>query len=313
MYFAQYTPPGGSSSGGLGTVTSVGLAGTANQITVTGSSPITGSGSWTLSLAALGSNGQALTSNGSGGFGTPFTPGTAATANTGTSGATVPLLSTANIWTLAQTFSAAPVFSVAVNLPASSTLNSVSFGTASTVNTGTSGATIPLLNGANTFSGITTHTAALLIAKAPAAANCTGSALANCGTLSVGGGPFDGSTTGKFVGSIGGTSIAVNEVSGYAGNLMDLQVVGTSRMNLSAAGTLTIPGGSGLVVVQHVQGIIALTLDTPANSGTVSIGAYLTVTTTAVVDSGPLNFNIERSSYSFCWAGIVWCDDSRGE
>ncbi len=37
---------------GSGTVTSVGLAGTTNQITVTGSTPITGSGSWTLSLPA---------------------------------------------------------------------------------------------------------------------------------------------------------------------------------------------------------------------------------------------------------------------
>lgn len=39
-----------SISGGSGTVTSVGLAGTANQVTVTGSTPITSSGSWTLSL-----------------------------------------------------------------------------------------------------------------------------------------------------------------------------------------------------------------------------------------------------------------------
>lgn len=39
-----------SGGGGSGTVTSVGLAGTSNQIIVTGSSPITGSGSWTLSL-----------------------------------------------------------------------------------------------------------------------------------------------------------------------------------------------------------------------------------------------------------------------
>lgn len=38
----------GSSSSG--TVTSIGLVGTANQITVTGATPITGSGSWTLSL-----------------------------------------------------------------------------------------------------------------------------------------------------------------------------------------------------------------------------------------------------------------------
>lgn len=37
---------------GTGTVTSVGLLGTANQLTVTGASPITSSGSWTLSLPA---------------------------------------------------------------------------------------------------------------------------------------------------------------------------------------------------------------------------------------------------------------------
>lgn len=36
--------------GGTGTVTSVGLVGTANQLTVTGTSPITSSGSWTISI-----------------------------------------------------------------------------------------------------------------------------------------------------------------------------------------------------------------------------------------------------------------------
>jgi hypothetical protein len=44
---AGYTKISGVSAG---TVTSVGAVGTANQITVTGSSPITGSGSWTFSI-----------------------------------------------------------------------------------------------------------------------------------------------------------------------------------------------------------------------------------------------------------------------
>ena len=44
------TLSGGALTCTTGTVTSVGLVGTANQITVTGSSPITGSGSWTLSI-----------------------------------------------------------------------------------------------------------------------------------------------------------------------------------------------------------------------------------------------------------------------
>ena len=41
---------GCGTGGGSGTVTSIGLVGTANQITVTGASPITSSGSWTLSI-----------------------------------------------------------------------------------------------------------------------------------------------------------------------------------------------------------------------------------------------------------------------
>lgn len=45
-----YTQAG---AGSAGTVTSVGLVGTANQITVTGASPITGSGSWTLTLPSV--------------------------------------------------------------------------------------------------------------------------------------------------------------------------------------------------------------------------------------------------------------------
>ncbi len=43
----------GSGGGGSGTVTSVGLAGTAAQITVTGATPITTSGSWTLSIPSV--------------------------------------------------------------------------------------------------------------------------------------------------------------------------------------------------------------------------------------------------------------------
>lgn len=53
-------------------------------------------------------------------------------------------------WALAQTFTVAPVFS---DQPGSRT--ALGLGTSATVNTGTSGATIPLLNGASTFSGAT--------------------------------------------------------------------------------------------------------------------------------------------------------------
>ena len=65
-------------------------------------------------------------------------------------------------------------------------------------------------------------------------------ASANYGTLSLGGGIFDGVTAGKFAGSASGTSLAINEASGYAGNLLDLQLNGTSKFSVDSAGTATV-------------------------------------------------------------------------
>jgi hypothetical protein len=64
-------------------------------------------------------------------------------------------------------------------------------------------------------------------------------ASANYGTFSLGGGAFNGSTAGFFTGNPSGTSLAVNEVSGYGGNLLDLQVAGSSKFNVSATGVAT--------------------------------------------------------------------------
>lgn len=65
----------GNAPAGAGTVTSVGLVGTANQVTVTGASPITGSGSFTLSIPNALNLGVASTST-----------GTVALANSGNTG-----------------------------------------------------------------------------------------------------------------------------------------------------------------------------------------------------------------------------------
>jgi len=81
--------------------------------------------------------------------------GTAATQNTGTSGANVPLLNAANTWSLAQTFTTAPVFT-----DQSGSRTALGLGTAATQNTGTSGANVPLLNAANTWSLAQTFTTA---------------------------------------------------------------------------------------------------------------------------------------------------------
>jgi len=72
---------------------------------------------------------------------------------------------------------------------------------------------------------------------------------ANYGLLSLGAGPFDGSTTGFFVGDAtasGGTHIAVNAVTGFAGNFVDLQVAGVRKFSVSNAGDISV--GNNVIV-----------------------------------------------------------------
>jgi hypothetical protein len=87
-------------------------------------------------------------------------------------------------------------------------------------------------------------------------------ATANYGTLSIGGGPFDGSTTGKFVGSASGTSQAINEVLGYAGDLANWQVAGVKQFGVTAAGIMTL-AGSTFSLGGHTCSIVATVLTCP--------------------------------------------------
>jgi archaellum component FlaC len=79
--------------------------------------------------------------------------------------------------------------------------------------------------------GTSTPASALHIASAPTAS-------ANYGTLSLGGAAFDGATTGKFVGSATGTSLAINEASTYTGNLIDSQLAGVSKFKVDYTGAI---------------------------------------------------------------------------
>lgn len=177
--------------------------------TVPISTGVGGLGTGVAAALALPVNttGGILTS-GPGGF------GTAASENIGTSGATVPLLSTANTWSLAQTFSSAPTFSsltgylycnggssctasttvpistgvgglgsgvaaalaVAANSPGGILIAGPSgFGTAAVENIGTSGATVPLLNGTNTWGSGQTFSVAPIFSTLTGYMFCNGS------------------------------------------------------------------------------------------------------------------------------------------
>lgn len=148
-----------------------------------GQYPITGSGSVALIAGALVvANGKTatisntLTFTGTDGstlnIGTGGTLGTGAfapagiTALTGDvtasgSGSVAATLTTAqpavHTWALAQTFTTAPVFT-----DQSGSRTALGLGTSAIVNTGTSGATIPLLNGANTWSAAQVFSSTIL-------------------------------------------------------------------------------------------------------------------------------------------------------
>jgi len=244
-----------------GTVTSVTIAGTANQITATGTCTITSTGTCTLSLPS------AVTLS---------APGTASSITFGNA--------TSGALTLQPVTGA--LGTVTASLPA---------------NTGT----IAELNLAQTWTAqqIINATAAgggaLALLVAPAAT-------ANYGTLSIGSGAFDGSTTGHFAGSSSGTQIAVNATSGFGGNLIDLQVAGTSYFSVSSS-TATLTGGNHFLICVSGTGCefdSTTSTHNIFNGGQVGLAnnSYLSISNTS-------NAGTKSAVLSFAAAG-VWSVDT---
>ena len=118
--------------------------------------------------------------------------------------------------------------------------------------------TLAIRGDGNIGMGTATPASKLHVAYSPTATS-------TYGTISLGGGAFDGVTAGFFAGNASGTSLAVNEVSGYGGNLADLQVAGVSKFKVSNAG-----------VVSSISGL----LSSPTNTSTsiVTIDGTQTIT-----------------------------------
>lgn len=113
-------------------------------------------------------------------------------------------------------------------------------------------------------------------------------ASANYGTLSIGGGAFDGSTSGFFSGSGSGTSIAVNEVSGYAGKLFDLQVNGASMFSVSSNGLVLNNAGMYLGGNSIVYGSLEIAgpLLSINNNLTLLLGGFKSFSTNNGIEMG---------------------------
>ncbi|HEX7673970.1 MAG TPA: tail fiber domain-containing protein [Bdellovibrio sp.] len=90
-------------------------------------------------------------------------------------------------------------------------------------------------NSSNVGIGTSSPAAKLHIGVAPTA---TG----NFPRFALGNGPFDGSTTGYFVGNVNGTVIGINTASGYNGDLVNYQVAGASKFRIDAVGNIIYSG-----------------------------------------------------------------------
>lgn len=115
---------------------------------------------------------------------------------------------------------------------------------------------------------------------------------ANYGSLSIGSGAFDGSTTGFFAGSASGTQIAVNAASGFGGDLIDLQVAGAKKFYVDNAGIgvfasrLTVGSGGAQTATLSLA---ATTFSTSSTFSTAGFGInQVSATYTSTTSSGTI-------------------------
>ncbi len=128
---------------------------------------------------------------------------------------------------------------------------------------------------------------------------------ADYGKLSIGtnAASFDGTSTGNFEGSASGTELAINATSGFAGNLVDAQVAGTSVFSVSSAGAAvfastingatlsggTMSGGSLSATAVNGLSVASGTISSPTISGTVSGSGSPTITGFGTINGASLS------------------------
>lgn len=147
--------------------------------------------------------------------------------------------------TFTDTSAAGTIASMAINVLGSSTINAsnggVTFTDAATVyiGGGPSAGTAGVANSWGLWNaGATRLDGRLLLSSAVPA-------VANYGLLSLGAGPFNGSTAGFFTGNAAGTMLAGNAAAGYTGDLLALQIAGAPRVRVDLRGTTRLYANAG--------------------------------------------------------------------
>lgn len=74
-------------------------------------------------------------------------------------------------------------------------------------------------------------------------------ATANFGNLSIGSGPFDGSTSGFFTGLAAGTQIAINTASGGTADFARWQLAGVTKFKVTSVGAIVLPSTTSAIVI----------------------------------------------------------------
>jgi hypothetical protein len=111
--------------------------------------------------------------------------------------------------------------------------------------------------------------------------NTTVIASANVGTISVGGGAFDGATTGYFTGSSNGTHFAVNSISGSTADYENYQKNGVKFWLVDTNGCLSVRSGASGTNKPSGTGALVGGTATISNSLCVSTSIILIVDTSA--------------------------------
>lgn len=176
-------------------------------------------------------------------------------------------------------------------------------GTSATVNTGTSGATIPLLNGANTWSGVQSFNSGDLALKGATSGTITINAASTAGsnTITFPAGTIDFSAS-------GGASEVVKQTSAggafTVAQLANTDISGLGTMSTQNASSVTITGGTIDGVL--IGGSVAITGLTSAESSTATTGTITPFgnTLTASPASGSSAIYV-GGVFSTIWNGSV--------
>lgn len=109
----------------------------------------------------------------------------------------------------------------------------------------------------------------------------------NYGLLSLGAGPFDGTTSGFFPGNSNGTHIAINAASGFAGRTIDSRIFGVRQFALGlgtvvSATSATLNGIDIAPFTYTISGSTAITTATGFNAVQIGIPTYTAASAVAI-------------------------------